>query len=111
MNLVELDGALRKALGPIYPRLAEMHLVDYKVRVINSEAATAAGCERVFSGSISPRAGLKRRWAMPVFARKLALSKMATPVVSLPVPAVVGMAISGFSAPGTGKPFPIGGLT
>ena len=34
-----------------------------------------------------------------------------TPVVSLPVPAVVGIAISGFSGPGTGRPLPIGGLT
>ncbi len=38
-----LDFALRKALEPAYPALAKMHLVDYKVRVINSEAATAAG--------------------------------------------------------------------
>ena len=38
-----LDAALRKALTSVYPNLAEMHLVDYKVRVINSEAATAAG--------------------------------------------------------------------
>ena len=38
-----LDAALRKALGQIFPNLAKMHLVDYKVRVINSEAATAAG--------------------------------------------------------------------
>jgi 2-isopropylmalate synthase len=38
-----LDAALRKALGEAYPQLAEMQLVDYKVRVINSEAATAAG--------------------------------------------------------------------
>jgi 2-isopropylmalate synthase len=38
-----LDAALRKALGNVYPNLAEMQLVDYKVRVINSEAATAAG--------------------------------------------------------------------
>ena len=37
-----LDGALRKALGEQFPNLASMHLVDYKVRVINSEAATAA---------------------------------------------------------------------
>ena len=28
---------------------------------------------------------------------------MLTPVVSLPVPAVVGIAMSGFSCPGTGK--------
>ncbi|MGC4005458.1 MAG: citramalate synthase [Pirellulales bacterium] len=38
-----LDAALRKALLPAYPQLAEMSLVDYKVRVINSEAGTAAG--------------------------------------------------------------------
>ncbi|HEX3658154.1 MAG TPA: citramalate synthase [Pirellulales bacterium] len=38
-----LDAALRKALYADYPSLAEMHLVDYKVRVINSEAGTAAG--------------------------------------------------------------------
>lgn len=37
-----LDGALRKALQPIYPRLAEMHLADYKVRVVNARAETAA---------------------------------------------------------------------
>jgi 2-isopropylmalate synthase len=37
-----LDGALRKALLPRYPRLAEMHLVDYKVRVVNARAETAA---------------------------------------------------------------------
>lgn len=37
-----LDAALRKALHGFYPRLAEMQLVDYKVRVINCEAATAA---------------------------------------------------------------------
>src|SRR5439155_7648732 len=37
-----LDHALRKALVPAYPRLAEMQLVDYKVRVVNSKAGTAA---------------------------------------------------------------------
>ncbi len=37
-----LDAALRKALADFYPRLSEMQLVDYKVRVINSEAGTAA---------------------------------------------------------------------
>jgi 2-isopropylmalate synthase len=37
-----LDAALRKALNGHFPQLNEMHLVDYKVRVINSEAATAA---------------------------------------------------------------------
>jgi 2-isopropylmalate synthase len=37
-----LDGALRKALLPIYPRLAELQLVDYKVRVVNARAGSAA---------------------------------------------------------------------
>jgi 2-isopropylmalate synthase len=38
-----LDAAMRKALNGSFPNLAKLHLVDYKVRVINSEAATAAG--------------------------------------------------------------------
>ncbi len=38
-----LDAALRKALHAHFPNLAQMQLVDYKVRVINSEAGTAAG--------------------------------------------------------------------
>ncbi|MFV2069998.1 MAG: alpha-isopropylmalate synthase regulatory domain-containing protein, partial [Pirellulales bacterium] len=37
-----LDAALRKALNGTFPNLRDMSLVDYKVRVINSEAATAA---------------------------------------------------------------------
>jgi 2-isopropylmalate synthase len=37
-----LDRALRKAIQPHFPRLAEMQLVDYKVRVINSSEGTAA---------------------------------------------------------------------
>jgi 2-isopropylmalate synthase len=38
-----LDAAMRKALNGSFPALRTLHLVDYKVRVINSEAATAAG--------------------------------------------------------------------
>jgi 2-isopropylmalate synthase len=37
-----LDNALRKALTPHFPNLARMSLVDYKVRVINGRAGTAA---------------------------------------------------------------------
>jgi 2-isopropylmalate synthase len=37
-----LDGALRKALHRFYPGLRDMQLTDYKVRVINPTAATAA---------------------------------------------------------------------
>jgi 2-isopropylmalate synthase len=38
-----LDAAMRKALNGSFPGLRQMQLVDYKVRVINSEAGTAAG--------------------------------------------------------------------
>ncbi|HEX8521438.1 MAG TPA: alpha-isopropylmalate synthase regulatory domain-containing protein, partial [Tepidisphaeraceae bacterium] len=37
-----LDGALRKALKNHYPAIEQVHLTDYKVRVINSRAETAA---------------------------------------------------------------------
>jgi len=37
-----LDSALRKALGRSFPAINEIHLTDYKVRVVNSEAGTAA---------------------------------------------------------------------
>lgn len=37
-----LDKALRKALLEIYPDLKNISLIDYKVRVLNSEAGTAA---------------------------------------------------------------------
>ena len=37
-----LDGALRKALLPLFPNLSDLHLADYKVRVVNARAGTAA---------------------------------------------------------------------
>ena len=37
-----LDGALRKALLPQYPAVASMKLADYKVRVLDGTAGTAA---------------------------------------------------------------------
>jgi 2-isopropylmalate synthase len=37
-----LDAAVRKALLPIYPGLADVHLTDYKVRILDGEAGTAA---------------------------------------------------------------------
>jgi 2-isopropylmalate synthase len=37
-----LDAALRKALVPIFPALKEMHLVDYKVRILNGNSGTSA---------------------------------------------------------------------
>ncbi|MCP5366415.1 MAG: citramalate synthase [Hyphomicrobiales bacterium] len=37
-----LDAALRKVLTPIYPNLADIHLVDYKVRILTPQAGTGA---------------------------------------------------------------------
>jgi 2-isopropylmalate synthase len=37
-----LDAVLKKILVQFYPSIESMHLVDYKVRVVNGEAGTAA---------------------------------------------------------------------
>lgn len=37
-----LDAALRKVLMPVFPQLADLRLVDYKVRILDPKAATAA---------------------------------------------------------------------
>jgi 2-isopropylmalate synthase len=37
-----LDKAIRKALERFYPQISEVRLVDYKVRVLDSDKATAA---------------------------------------------------------------------
>jgi 2-isopropylmalate synthase len=52
-----LDNALRRALEGFYPSLAEMRLVDYKVRVINSNLSGTASLVRVLISSGDERAG------------------------------------------------------
>ena len=37
-----LDQALRRGLAEVYPALAGIHLVDYKVRILDGRAATSA---------------------------------------------------------------------
>ena len=37
-----LDQALRKALSELYPQISSIHLVDYKVRILDGRAATSA---------------------------------------------------------------------
>ena len=37
-----LDGAVRKAIGPHFPALAGVHLVDYRVRVLDSASGTGS---------------------------------------------------------------------
>jgi 2-isopropylmalate synthase len=37
-----LDQAMRKALAELYPQIADIRLVDYKVRILDGRAATSA---------------------------------------------------------------------
>jgi 2-isopropylmalate synthase len=46
-----LDTALRKALGAFYPQLDAVHLVDYKVRILDSEEATGAQTRVIIDSS------------------------------------------------------------
>ncbi|HAE87499.1 TPA: citramalate synthase [Candidatus Marinimicrobia bacterium] len=48
-----LDRALRKALIKFYPEIEEMKLTDYKVRIINSKAATSAKVRVLIESSSS----------------------------------------------------------
>jgi 2-isopropylmalate synthase len=50
-----LDAAVRKALLPFYPRLAEVHLTDYKVRILDGEAGTAAQTRVLIDSATSER--------------------------------------------------------
>ena len=49
-----LDSALRKALGAFYPELDAVHLVDYKVRILDSEEATGAQTRVIIDSSNGP---------------------------------------------------------
>ena len=53
-----LDSALRKALGAFYPELDAVHLIDYKVRIIDGTAATGARTRVVIDSSDG-----SRRWS------------------------------------------------
>jgi len=46
-----LDAALRKALGAFYPQLDAVHLVDYKVRILDSGEATGAQTRVIIDSS------------------------------------------------------------
>jgi 2-isopropylmalate synthase len=54
-----LDAAIRKALLPAYPKLKNMKLVDYKVRILTPQDATAA-LTRVMIESEHAKTG--KRW-------------------------------------------------
>jgi hypothetical protein len=74
-------------------------------------AIAIRGSVRVTSGSINATVGVSRREMMPVFAFIDWRLKIAIPVVSEPVPEVVGQAMCGRRAPGTLVPAPIGAFT
>ena len=51
-----LDVAVRKALLPFYPELADIHLTDYKVRILDGEAGTAAQTRVLIDSACGSRA-------------------------------------------------------
>jgi 2-isopropylmalate synthase len=51
-----LDAAVRKALLPFYPQLADVRLMDYKVRILDGEAGTAAQTRVLIDSSNGKRA-------------------------------------------------------
>ena len=57
-----LDNALRKALKPLYPQLEDMHLVDYKVRILPPRADTT-GTDAVTRVMIESTNGAGERWS------------------------------------------------
>jgi 2-isopropylmalate synthase len=50
-----LDAALRKALGAFYPQLDDVHLYDYKVRILDGDRATAARTRVIIDSSDGTR--------------------------------------------------------
>jgi 2-isopropylmalate synthase len=51
-----LDDAVRKALLPFYPGLADVHLTDYKVRILDGASGTAAQTRVLIDSANSHRA-------------------------------------------------------
>jgi 2-isopropylmalate synthase len=57
-----LDTALRKALKPLYPDLEDMHLIDYKVRILPPRA-DSTGTDAVTRVMIESTNGAGERWS------------------------------------------------
>ncbi|MDH3231676.1 MAG: citramalate synthase [Alphaproteobacteria bacterium] len=57
-----LDTALRKALKPLYPQLEDMHLIDYKVRILPPRHDTT-GTDAVTRVMIESTNGAGDRWS------------------------------------------------
>src|ERR671932_27820 len=76
-----------------------------------AEALTSGGRDRESMGSMTASVGRSRQWLMPVFTFIDRMSSTHMAVLSDPVPAVVGTAISGLSWPVGAFAPPIGLLT
>src|SRR4029079_11063495 len=61
-RVTALDQAIRKALLPHYPELAEVHLVDYKVRIVDEHLGTAARPRVVIESEVGAQARTTVRW-------------------------------------------------
>jgi 2-isopropylmalate synthase len=59
-----LDSALRKALSPQFPKLDDVHLADYKVRILDSTSGTGA-ITRVLIDSRDEKGGWSTVGASP----------------------------------------------
>jgi len=57
-----LDGAFHKALNPHFPLVRDVHLVDYKVRILDPEAATGAKT-RVLLEAARGHGEAQERWS------------------------------------------------
>ncbi|MDP2136339.1 MAG: citramalate synthase [Candidatus Didemnitutus sp.] len=57
------DRALRKALEPHFPRVQGMHLADYKVRILNGSAGTAAITRVLIDWHFTGEAAGETRWS------------------------------------------------
>ncbi|MBO8126309.1 MAG: citramalate synthase [Firmicutes bacterium] len=51
-----LDAALRKALAKVYPQISQIHLTDYKVRVLDEKSGTGAKVRVLIESSDNGRA-------------------------------------------------------
>ena len=75
---------------------------------IPADAVTSGGKVSDTSGSMTASVGRNRQWLMPVLTRIDSTSSTHIAVLSEPVPAVVGTAISGLSCCLGAWPAPMG---
>ena len=78
-----LDRAMRKALQPAYPELATIHLVDYKVRILDEQSATAATTRVLLEAADG-----EQRWSTVGCAANIIEASLQALVDSLELPLI-----------------------